>query len=195
MTYNDHSCTLSNAPRQDKEDSMNTVIAYDQLSKHHRLRLARQCRFKTAKAFAESLGIFPANYSRQEKGNRVVADKSMRKYAEVLGANFNWLKSGEGLCYKDPELNNLIDNYITQERVVIPATSKVNPEVLSALLAKMLSHKKEYNSKQQALIIANAYTEVMTLSDDPAEQLKMSDNIIETILKFSDQFDAAKNPS
>ncbi len=173
-------------------------INYKELPQNYRLRLARQCRFKKSKEFAESIGVATTNYSSHESGSRGIRDSMLKKYCTALEANYAWVKSGEGVCYDNPQLQGLIDEWITAEHK--PQTQEFylpafNTEVLKVIITKMHAHNKNYTPAEEAAIIAKAYAEILAVSKDEAEQLQVADVATTAILKFLDTVNAGKNPS
>jgi transcriptional regulator with XRE-family HTH domain len=59
-----------------------------------RLRQAREAKFRTAKAFADKLGIPQSTYTRQELGQNGLRRDVARKYANALGVTVEWLVFG-----------------------------------------------------------------------------------------------------
>ncbi len=163
-------------------------ISYRELPKHYRLRLARQCRFQTSKAFAESLGVANTNYSSHESGKRNFSNKTAKKYCNALGANFEWVTKGSGVCYNNPSLQGLIDELINQKKQDSPLFVRVNEALLTAILKQLATQPRKYTPHQQAVIIAKAYEEIMLLSTDENEQLKMVAPVMTPMLKFAGIF-------
>lgn len=70
---------------------------------HGRLKWARlQAGFRTAKQFAETIGVPQPTYANHEKGGRGVT-RAAKVYAEKLGVALGWLLTGEGQASVTPE--------------------------------------------------------------------------------------------
>lgn len=52
-------------------------------------------------AFARKIGVDPGNLGKMLAGKQNVTDGTLRKMADAVGCNFEWLKYGEGEMFPD----------------------------------------------------------------------------------------------
>lgn len=66
------------------------------MDKHDRLKIARQLRYRSAKAAADALGVAYGTYSGHEAGSRGFSDEDAERYAKAYRVSPAWLTFGTG---------------------------------------------------------------------------------------------------
>lgn len=164
-----------------------------------RLQASRKAAgYKTAFAFCDAFNIPKSTYSQHESGIRTPKTAALKLYADSLGVDPNWLKTGEGdpLKASNPNLkaklqknmetatqqNELVENILNRRHEII----SVDEALLAELLEELLERAKMYDldANQLAHAATGLYTSLRQTSIDPASRKKMVQVAINTYFQF-----------
>lgn len=112
---------------------------------HERIKEVRVESKLTLEKFGEKIGMAKSSISRLEKGERSVAERTLKLIGSEFGINEEWLKTGQGKKYKatfdDEELMNIVTeacrNDNEEVKRAIKTIAKLNDEQLDILLQFM----------------------------------------------------------
>lgn len=157
-----------------------------------RLKAARKTAgYRTVKNFCEENGLDRSAYSQHEKGTRHPTDATLRKYCEVLGINFEWLKFGDGPPYTDAThsgkendlnhelqlINQALEKSFNEYFENRPLHYNLNKPLLTAILEEILTlyvqSEKNLSIKKVSSLIIGIYTDITSTESNHDIQVKM----------------------
>ena len=170
----------------------------DKLKIGARLRAARKAAgFKTSLAFCEKFTIPSSTYSQNESGVKAPRTEALKKYAECLGVNFEWLKSGIGepileenthktMCIKeDLSETNMADELIGQRYALSPIDESLLADVLRVLLQHFqVKEKNDIDPEVIAKAVSGLYNNLRKMDKDPHIRTQLIKVAVETYFKF-----------
>lgn len=170
----------------------------DKLKIGSRLRAARKAAgFKTALAFCEKFAIPLSTYSQNESGIKAPRAEALKNYADYLGVNLDWLKTGLGMPITGANIaiasqitQTLSEDEIAEELLSQRyAQSPIDESLLSELLKVLLEHFQAKNAEKidlDALAKATAglYNNLRKMDTDPLIRSQLIRVAVETYFKF-----------
>lgn len=159
-----------------------------------RLLAARKAAgYNTALAFCEKFQFTRSTYSQHEAGKRYPKDNILASYAEKLGVNFDWLKTGQGEPLAFGKMKNVeIEKNLQQGELVEELINKrfainsLDEELLAELLEKTIDKGKAYNlnSKQVAQAATGLYNSLKRSGTTPENRVEMITLALNTYFEF-----------
>jgi transcriptional regulator with XRE-family HTH domain len=92
-----------------------------------RLREVRKKLGMKQKYFAEKVGLSQSHYSMMERGEVDVTDRSIKLFCMVYSINEQWLRTGEGGMFLEPEPEVSVGMLTAEEKAVIEVYGKLEP--------------------------------------------------------------------
>jgi len=96
----------------------------------HRIKEIREKKKLSQVRFAKALGLTPASISNYESGKRLPDYASINALSDVYNVNTNWLLTGEGSMFKEPEYLELRDHEFLHLPVVAHIAAGLPIEVV-----------------------------------------------------------------
>lgn len=151
-----------------------------------RLRAARKAAgFRTSKEFLTQHDIPASTYSQHESGSRSPNDDMLVFYSKVFGVNLDWLKTGEGLPYKNSSRDQ--QKVIMEELIDLKQfkhkSSAFNQPLLTKILIELLKLNQINLSEKKLKSISNKTISIyidMITSDLPE---KLQNKMLQKILR------------
>lgn len=117
-----------------------------------RLKAARKARgYKNANDFADALKIVRGTYSQHERGTRNLKEDSLTQYAQALGINKEWLRTGNGMpSFEGIEINQEILCALEPARIsqtISTSAAFLDPQLFAAIFEIFLNAVYGNNTK------------------------------------------------
>lgn len=134
-----------------------------------RLKAARKARgYKNANDFADKLGIVRGTYSQHERGTRNLKEDSLTQYAEALGINKEWLRTGNGMpSFEGVNINQEILCALEPARIsqtISTPAAFLDPQLFAAIFEIFLNATYSNNIKPDFDRIGNMAFELYQAS-------------------------------
>lgn len=133
--------------------------ATDPIARGHRIRMARQFAGLTAKALAKEMDYSNTTLSGHESGKRPLENEAvLQKICEITRVNLNWLYSGEGEPFNDPELKQTF--YKQSGAIIHSNTEPFSEQAFLQLYDELrtLTHGKGLTEREIVALATKAYT-------------------------------------
>lgn len=92
-------------------------------------------------AFARKVDTDPGNLGKMLAGKQTITDKTLRKIADVIGCNFEWLKYGEGEMMQPGSVNQTVRG--KGNTAIAGNGNAVNQEAMDSLLQQLAEKDRQ----------------------------------------------------